>query len=47
MAIQHGQVAPDFEQDSTQGQIRFHDWQDSSWTVYFSQGERALKARRL
>jgi alkyl hydroperoxide reductase subunit AhpC len=36
MTIQLGQIAPDFEQDSTQGQIRFHDWLGSSWAVLFS-----------
>ena len=36
MAIQLGQVAPDFEQDSTQGRIKFHDWLGSSWGVLFS-----------
>ncbi|MBX3488700.1 peroxiredoxin [Parvibaculum sp.] len=36
MTIQLGQIAPDFEQDSTHGQIRFHDWIGSSWAVLFS-----------
>lgn len=36
MAIQLGQTAPDFEQDTTQGTIRFHDWIGSSWCVLFS-----------
>jgi thioredoxin-dependent peroxiredoxin len=36
MAIQLGQVAPDFEQDSTEGRIRFHQWLGSSWGVLFS-----------
>lgn len=36
MAIQLGQVAPDFEQDSTQGRIRFHEWLGNSWGVLFS-----------
>lgn len=36
MAIQLGQIAPDFEQDSTHGRIRFHDWLGSSWGVLFS-----------
>jgi alkyl hydroperoxide reductase subunit AhpC len=34
--IQLGQVAPDFEQDSTQGRIHFHDWAGDSWVVLFS-----------
>ena len=36
MTIQLGQIAPDFEQDSTHGRIRFHDWLGSSWAVLFS-----------
>src|SRR3546814_19971532 len=36
MTIQLGQIAPDFEQDSTQGRIRFHDWLGSSWGLFFS-----------
>jgi alkyl hydroperoxide reductase subunit AhpC len=36
MAIQLGQIAPDFEQDSTQGRIRFHEWLGNSWGVLFS-----------
>ena len=36
MSIQLGQVAPDFEQDSTAGRIRFHDWLGASWGVLFS-----------
>ncbi len=36
MTIQLGQIAPDFEQDTTQGRIRFHDWLGSAWGVLFS-----------
>ena len=36
MAIQLGQIAPDFEQDTTAGKIRFHDWLGNSWGVLFS-----------
>lgn len=36
MSIQLGQTAPDFEQDTTHGRIRFHDWLGSSWAVLFS-----------
>jgi alkyl hydroperoxide reductase subunit AhpC len=36
MGIQLGQIAPDFEQDSTQGRIRFHEWLGSSWGLFFS-----------
>ncbi len=36
MTIHIGQTAPDFTQDSTQGQIRFHSWLGDSWGVLFS-----------
>ena len=36
MTIQLGQIAPDFEQDTTQGRIRFHEWLGNSWGVLFS-----------
>ena len=36
MTIQLGQIAPDFEQNTTQGRIRFHEWLGNSWGVLFS-----------
>jgi alkyl hydroperoxide reductase subunit AhpC len=36
MALQLGQIAPDFEQDSTDGNVSFHQWLGSSWGVLFS-----------
>jgi len=36
MTIRLGDIAPDFEQDSTDGPIRFHDWAGKSWAVLFS-----------
>jgi alkyl hydroperoxide reductase subunit AhpC len=36
MALQIGAVAPDFEAETTEGRIRFHDWIGSSWAVLFS-----------
>ena len=34
--IQIGQVAPDFDADTTQGRIRFHEWLGDAWGVLFS-----------
>ena len=36
MSLQLGQTAPDFEQQSTEGVIRFHDWLGTSWGILFS-----------
>ncbi|MGC2109517.1 MAG: peroxiredoxin [Candidatus Korobacteraceae bacterium] len=36
MALQIGDVAPDFETETTEGHIRFHDWIGDSWAVLFS-----------
>ncbi len=34
--LQLGDVAPDFEADTTEGHIRFHEWLGNSWGVLFS-----------
>lgn len=36
MTLRLGDIAPDFEQDSTDGVIRFHQWLGDSWGVLFS-----------
>ena len=36
MALQLGQEAPDFEAETTEGTIKFHDWIGDSWAVLFS-----------
>lgn len=36
MTIRLGDIAPDFEQESTAGTIRFHEWIGDSWAVLFS-----------
>lgn len=36
MSIRLGDIAPDFEQDSSTGTIRFHDWLGDSWGILFS-----------
>jgi len=35
-SLRLGDIAPDFEQDSSLGRIRFHEWLGSSWAVLFS-----------
>jgi len=36
MGLKLGDIAPDFEQDSSEGPIRFHEWLDGKWGVLFS-----------
>ncbi|HMK85021.1 MAG TPA: peroxiredoxin [Steroidobacteraceae bacterium] len=35
-SLRLGDTAPDFEQDSTVGRIRFHEWLGNQWGVLFS-----------
>ena len=36
MSLSLGDTAPDFEADTTEGRIKFHDWLGDSWAVLFS-----------
>ena len=36
MALAINDTAPDFEIESTEGRIRFHDWIGNGWAVLFS-----------
>ena len=36
MGLRIGETAPDFQAETTEGSIRFHDWLGDSWAVMFS-----------
>jgi alkyl hydroperoxide reductase subunit AhpC len=36
MALQINDTAPDFEAETTEGRIKFHDWIGNNWVVLFS-----------
>src|SRR5947209_5363002 len=36
MGLQLGDTAPDFEADTTEGRISFHDWIGDVWAMLFS-----------
>ncbi|UZJ60242.1 peroxiredoxin [Pseudomonas sp. KU26590] len=36
MGLKLGDIAPDFEQNSSEGPIRFHEWLGGKWAVLFS-----------
>jgi alkyl hydroperoxide reductase subunit AhpC len=36
MTLLLGDTAPDFEAETTQGRIRFHDWIGDDWAIFFS-----------
>ena len=36
MTLQINDIAPDFEAQTTEGKIKFHDWIGDSWAVLFS-----------
>ena len=36
MGLHIGSIAPDFEQDSSEGKIKFHDFIGNQWVILFS-----------
>ena len=36
MSLLLGDISPDFEADTTEGRIRFHDWIGDNWVIFFS-----------
>ncbi len=36
MSLRLGDIAPDFSADTTQGPIKFHEWIENSWVLFFS-----------
>jgi thioredoxin-dependent peroxiredoxin len=36
MGLKIGDIAPDFEAETTEGRLRFHEWIGDSWAVLFS-----------
>jgi alkyl hydroperoxide reductase subunit AhpC len=36
MGLHIGSIAPDFEQESTAGKLRFHEWLGGKWAILFS-----------
>ena len=43
--MQLGDIAPDFEQDTFNGSMRFHQWIGSSWCILFSTTNFAIANR--
>src|SRR3546814_16604950 len=36
MTLKIGDIAPDFEAETTEGRLRFHEWLGANWAVLFS-----------
>jgi alkyl hydroperoxide reductase subunit AhpC len=48
VTLKIGQIAPDFEQDTSNGSLRFHEWIQGAWSVLFSfPSDQAAKSSPL
>jgi alkyl hydroperoxide reductase subunit AhpC len=47
MGLHIGSIAPEFEQDSTDGKIKFHDFIGNDWAVLFSHPKDFTPSLRL
>ena len=47
MALQIDELAPDFEAETTQGTVRFHEWIGDSWAVLFDEVLRVIDSLQL
>ena len=47
MSLKIGDTAPDFEAETTEGKLRFHDWIGESWCVESGPSSFPLSAIRV